>query len=140
MKRHESTIAGESARRARTACELDDFGHEYDQDHSLGFVGLSKGPDLSFSMEQGDSFVTIRIETGRTASASLLVSVSPRSILLFTAPTQRRIENGRNPTANDILRLISIPVEIDPEQAEASLEGTQLVLVLPVSTATPRSA
>ena len=36
--------------------------------------------------------------------------------------------------------LDSIPVEIDPEQAEASLQGEALVLVLPVSAAANRSA
>jgi hypothetical protein len=42
--------------------------------------------------------------------------------------------------ASDILQFISIPIEIDPEQGKVSLEDAQLVLALPVSTTTPRSA
>jgi septum formation topological specificity factor MinE len=71
---------------------------------------------------------------------SLLASVSPRSILLDTPSRQGEVENDRDLVANDILQFISIPIEIDPEQSEVSLEDAQLVLVLPVSTTTPRSA
>src|SRR5260370_1574133 len=139
MQRQENTIHGEIARRAYGPCEVDDFGRESDQNHCFRPVGCSKGPVLALSIEQDDFFVTIRMETVGTAGTSLLVSVSPRSIVVFTAPTEQEIENDRDLAANDILRFISIPVEIDPEQAEASLEGSQLVLVLPVSIATPRS-
>jgi hypothetical protein len=70
----------------------------------------------------------------------LLVSVSPRSVLLFTTPSEQEIKEDRDFAADDVLRFISIPVEIDPEQAEASLKGEELVLVLPVSAAANRSA
>jgi len=130
MQRHENTIHGEIARRAYAPCEPDRF-------RPLG--GL-KGPDAAISSEQEDCFVTIRIPTGGDAATPLLVSISSRSVLLLTAPSEREIEDDRDLTAGDVLRFISIPVEIDPEQAEASLQGEELVLVLPVSAAANRSA
>jgi hypothetical protein len=140
MQRYEKTIHGEVARRAYAPYELDDFSHENDQNHRFRPpVGL-KGPDAAFSSEQDDCFVTIRIPTGCVAATPLLVSVSPRSVLLLTVPSEREIEDNGDPAAGDVLRFISIPVEIDPEQAEASLQGEALVLVLPVSAAANRSA
>jgi hypothetical protein len=94
-----------------------------------------KGPEAAFSIEHDDCLVTIRIPTDSIAALPLLVSVSPRSVLLFTTPSEQEIEDDRDLTGNDVLRFISIPTEIDPEQAEASLQGETLVLVLPVSAA-----
>jgi hypothetical protein len=108
------------------------LSHENDENHRFRPLGGLKGPDAAFSIEQDDFFVTIRIPTDGVAAPPLLVSVSPRSVLLFTTPSEREIE--------DVLRFISIPVEIDPEQAEVSLQGEELVLVLPVSAAANRSA
>jgi hypothetical protein len=99
-----------------------------------------KGPDGWFSIEHDDFFVTIRIPTDSVAATPLLVSVSPRSVLLFSTPSEQEIEDDLDLAADDVLRFISIPVEIDPEQAEASLQGEALVLVLPVSAAANRSA
>jgi len=140
MQRHENTIHGEIARRAYAPCEPDDFSRENDQNHWFRPLGGLKGPDAAISSEQDDCFVTIRIPTGGDAATPLLVSISSRSVLLLTAPSEREIEDNRDLAAGDVLRFISIPVEIDPEQAEASLQGEALVLVLPVSAAANRSA
>jgi hypothetical protein len=132
MQRYERTVREEAARRAYAPYELH-FRHENDQNHRFRPpVGL-KGPDAAFSSEQDDCFVTIRIPTGCVAATPVLVSVSPRSVLILTAPSEREIEDDRDPAADDVFRFISIPVEIDPERAEASLQGEELVLVLPVS-------
>jgi hypothetical protein len=140
MERHENTIHGEIARRAYGPYELDDFSRENGQNHRFRPLGGLKGPDAAFSIEHDEFFVTIRIPTDSVAATPLLVSVSPRSVLLFTTPSEQEIEDDRDLVADDVLRFISIPVEIDPEQAEATLQGEALVLVLPVSAAANRSA
>jgi hypothetical protein len=140
MQRYEKATHGEVARRAYDRYELDDFTQENDQNHRFRPLEGLKGTDAAFSSEQDDCFVTIRIPTGCVAATPLLVSVSPRSVLLLSAPSEREIEDDRDLAAGDVLRFISIPVEIDPEQAEASLQGEELVLVLPVSAAANRSA
>ena len=111
-----------------------------DQNHRFRPLGGLKGADAPFSIEQDDLFVTIRIPTDSVAATPLLVSVSPRSVLLVTAPSEQEIEDDRDLALHDVLRFISIPLEIVPEQAEASLQGEELVLVLPVSAAANRSA
>lgn len=140
MQRYENTIHGEIARRAHAPYELGDFSHENDHDHRFRPLGGLKGADAPFSIEQDEFCVTIRIPTGGVAATPLLVSVSPRSVLLFTAPSEQEIGDDRDLAVDDVLRFISIPVEIDPEQAEASLQGEALVLVLPVPAAANRPA
>ena len=139
MQRYERTVRGEAARRAYAPYELH-FRHENDQNHRFRPLGGLKGPDAAFSIEHDDLFVTIRIPTDSVAATPLLISVSPRSVLLFTTPSEQEIEDDRDLAADDVIRFISIPVEIDPEQAEASLQGEALVLMLPVSAAANRSA
>jgi hypothetical protein len=140
MQQHEKPIYGEVARRAYAAYEFDGFSHENDKNHRVRPLKDLNGPDAAFSSEHDDCFVTIRIPTGCVTGTPLLVSVSPRSVLLFTTPSEQEIKDDRDLAVDDVLRFISIPVEIDPEQAEASLQGEELVLVLPVSAAVNRSA
>src|SRR5579864_3798648 len=140
MRRHECTATGEIARRACAPCEHGDLGRASDHIYCFRRLGRSTGPTLAFSIEHDDFFVTVRIDTDGIEGTSLLASVSPRSVLLFISPSEQEIKDDRDLAADDILRFISIPVEIDPERAETSLRDSQLVLVLPVSSATPRSA
>src|SRR5260370_11419132 len=140
MQRYEKTIHGEVARRAYAPYKLDDFGHENDQNHRFRPLGGLKGPDAAFSSEQDDCFVTIRIPTGCVAATPLLVSISPRSVLLLTAPSEREIEDDRDLAAGGFLPFISISLEVDPEQTEASLQGEEALLVFPVSAAAYPSA
>jgi len=74
------------------------------------------------------------------AGAFLFLSISARSILLFAVPNKPEIhDDDDDVAATDLLRVITIPTEIDPEHAEVSLLGEQLVLVLPVATRIHRS-
>ncbi len=140
MQRHQNTIHGEIARRADAPYELDGFSHEKEQNRLFRPLGGLKGPDAAFSVEHDDFFVTIRIPTDGVAATPLLVSISARGVLLFATPSEQEIKDDRALAADDVLGFISIPVEIDPGQAEASLQGEQLVLVLPVSATAKRSA
>jgi hypothetical protein len=95
--------------------------------------------DFSYTIEEDDFFVTVTIRTQSIAGALLFVSISTCSILLFSAPSKSENQDDDDLTANDLLRIITIPTEIDPERAEVSLLDEQLVFVLPVATRTHQS-
>lgn len=124
MQPHRNTIDGAIAGPTWASCELKSFSHGNDQNHE--FRGVTAA-NPSFLIEHDDFFVTVRIQTESHAGTLLLISVSPRSVLLF-APNEQEIESD-----TDLLCLFSLPAEIDPEQTEVSLLGEELVLVLPVS-------
>lgn len=95
--------------------------------------------DLSYTIQEDDLLVTVTIRTQSIAEALLFVSISAYSILLFSAPSKSENHDHDDLTGNDLLRIITIPTEIDPDRAEVSLLDEQLVFVLPLATCTHQS-
>ena len=124
MQPHRNITDGASAGPTWASNELKSFRHGNVQNHERPRVTAANPP---FSIEHDDFFVTVRIQTESHAGTVLLISVSPRSVLLF-APNEQETESD-----TDLLCLFSLPAEIDPEKAEVSLLGGELVLILPVS-------
>ena len=102
-------------------------------------LGIRADGDFPYSIQEDHRFVTVRIQMESIAGAFLFLSISARSVLLFAVPNKPEIHDDDDVAATDLLRVFTIPTEIDPEHAEVSLLGEQLVLVLPVATRIHRS-
>ena len=91
---------------------------------------------FTYWIQEDDLFVTVKIRTESITGMFLFLSISARSVLLFAAPNKPEIHDDDDLAADDLLSVITISAEIDPDHAEVSLLGEQLVLVLPVVTST----
>jgi hypothetical protein len=109
--------------------EHDHFTSLIEQDHKV-----KAGANLSYSIDRDDFLVTVTIQADSIAGALLFVSISTSSILLCAVPNERESHHGNDPAANDLLHIIPIPTDIDPEHARVSLLHQELKLVLPVAT------
>jgi hypothetical protein len=133
IQRRENAIC-EATARPYTTREHDRFSTRAEQHHCYLVDGNSP-----FWVQGDDFFVTVKIQTESIAGAFLFLSISARSVLLFAAPNKPESHDDDDVGANDLLRVVTIPTEIDPEHAKVSLLGEQLVLVLPVATPTHQS-
>jgi hypothetical protein len=79
-------------------------------------------PNDDFQLERGNNALSLRIPFDPARTNELVVSISPHSVLL-TGPDD---ESG-----DDILRFVTLPVEIDPNGVIASVKGQELLLILP---------
>ena len=91
---------------------------------------------FTYWIQEDDLFVTVKIRTESITGMFLFLSISARSVLLFAAPNKPEIHDDDDLAADDLVSVITISAEIDPDHAEVSLLGEQLVLVLPVVTST----
>jgi len=78
--------------------------------------------------------VTIKIPAESISERLLVLSISARSVPLFAARSKPDILDDADLAADNVLSLVTIPTEVDPEHANMSLLGGHLVLVLPVAT------
>jgi hypothetical protein len=118
----------EAVARPYTTADHEPSNTGAEQHHWYGADG-----DSLYSIQEDDFFVTVRIQTEIIAGAFLFLSISARSVLLFAAPSKSETHGDDDVAASDLLRVITIPTEIDPEQAEVSFLREQLVLMLPVA-------
>jgi hypothetical protein len=62
----------------------------------------------------------------------ILASISPWSILLLTVPTASIVDGCLEPDLRDLVRYISLPREVIPEEVMTSLDEHGLSLRLPI--------
>jgi HSP20 family molecular chaperone IbpA len=129
MEDHKKAVQGDIARRAYALYEIDDFKDGLDLDHWFRAERELTVPDVPLSVEE--DAVTVRIAMEQFSGSPLVISVSHRSLLILPV---KEDENG-NPVEGadrDILRFVSLPVDIDPAQVTCELDAGHVTLRLPL--------
>jgi hypothetical protein len=118
MEDHRKAVHEDIARRAYALCEADDFKDGLDLDHWFRAERELSVPDLPLSVEK--DAVTVRITMEQFSGSPLVISVSHRSLLILRI-TEDESGNAVEGAHRDILRFVSLPVEIDPAQVTCEL-------------------
>jgi len=129
MEDHKKPVQEDIARRAYALYEADDFKDGLDLDHWFRAARELTVPDVPLSVEQ--DALTVRIAMEQFSGSPLVISVSHRGLLILRVTED---ENG-NPVEGadrDILRFVSLPVEIDPAQVTCELDAGDVTLRLPL--------
>jgi hypothetical protein len=129
MEGHKKAVQEEIARRAYTLYEIDDFKDGLDLDHWFRAEQELTMQDVPLSVES--DVVTVRVAMEQFSGSPLVISVSDRSLLILRV-TDLAIDNGVERVDRDILRFISLPVEIDPAHVTCELDARDLILRLPL--------
>jgi HSP20 family molecular chaperone IbpA len=125
MEDHKKAVQEDIARRAYALYEKDGL----DLDHWFRAERELTVPDVPLSVEE--AAVTVRIAMEQFSGSPLVISVSHRSLLILPV---KEDENG-NPVEGadrDILRFVSLPVDIDPAQVTCELDAGHVTLRLPL--------
>ncbi len=84
----------------------------------------------AFELTQTDQVLNLRVPADELLSPELIFSISPTSVLLFilqhTPPSEKK-------SARRLVRIVSLPVEIDPEHVTATMADGEVVLTLPLA-------
>ena len=86
-------------------------------------------PDVPLSVEQ--DALTVRIAMEQFSGSPLAISVSHRSLLIFRV-SEEESDNPVEGAGRDILRFVSLPVEIDPAQLTCEIDAGDVTLRLPL--------
>jgi HSP20 family molecular chaperone IbpA len=121
-------------RRAYELYELDGFKDGNDQEHWLRAEKELTGQDVTCSIE--NDIVTFRLPMEGFSASTVLISISARSVLILSLEDESRPVG----TDSDFLRVVSLPVAVDPTRVTCELDGGDLVLKLPAGTDAPVSA
>ena len=88
--------------------------------------------DVPLSVEE--SVVTVRVAMDQFSGSPMLISISARSLLIVSVPDEAN--NTVEPDDRDILRFVSLPVEIDPARVACEVDGGEVALKLPLAVST----
>jgi hypothetical protein len=75
--------------------------------------------------------VTVRIAVDHFSGCPIVISISARSMLILSVVDDT--SGHSDGTEHDILRFISLPLEVDPVRATCALDSGHLTLKLPLS-------
>jgi HSP20 family molecular chaperone IbpA len=126
---HKGAVQEGIARRAYALYEADDCKDGLDMDHWFRAERELTVPDVPLSVEE--DAVMVRIAMEQFAGSLLVISVSHRSLLILRV-TEDESDNSVERSDRDILRFVSLPVEIDPAQVTCELEGGDVTLRVPL--------
>ena len=132
VEENDGSIRKAIERRAYELYDRDGFKEGRDQEHWFRAEKELTMKDALCSFE--DDEVTVRIATGGFSGATVLVSISARSALILS------LEDELGRPDSDFLRVVSLPVNVDPTRVTCALDGNDLVLKLPAGTDVPMSA
>ena len=128
MEDHKKAAQEEIERRAYALYEADDFKDGLDVDHWFRAERELSVPDVPLSVEK--DAVTVRITMEQFSGSPLVISVSHRSLLIFRVSEDESDDHVEG-ADRDILRFVSLPVEIDPAQVTCELDAGDVALRLP---------
>ena len=137
MEDHKKAAQEEIARRAYALYEADDFKDGLDLDHWFRAERELTVPDVPLSVEQ--DALTVRIAMEQFSGSPLVISVSHRSLLILRV-TEDESNNPVEGVDRDLLRFVSLPVEIDPAQVTCELDAGDVTLRLPLVNPSPELA
>ena len=129
MEDHKKVVREDIARRAYALYEADDFKDGLDLDHWFRAERELTVPDVPLSVEE--DAVMVRIAMEQFSGSPLVISVSHRSLLILRV-TEDESDNPVEGADRDILRFVSLPVEIDPAQVTCELDAGDVILRLPL--------
>jgi hypothetical protein len=129
LEEHEDAMRNAIERRAYGLYELDGFTAGHDQEHWFQAERQLTNQDIQFSIV--NDFLTARLSIGSCSAATLLISVSAHSILIFGL----RGDAGEHCDGVDreCLRILSLPVEVDAAGVTVEFCDTDLALRLPLA-------
>jgi hypothetical protein len=129
LEEHDNAVWKAIERRAYTLYERDGFKDGYDQEHWLRAERELMIQDVPLAIE--NDVVAVRLAIEDFPASALIMSISARSVLIF-----RLIDDAGadcDDTNLEVLRLISLPFEIDAARVTCELDDKDLALSLPLA-------
>jgi len=129
MDDHKMAVQENIAQRAYALYEIEGFKDGFDLDHWFRAERELTMADVPLSVEQ--DALTVRIAMDQFSGSPLVISVSHQSLLILRV-TEDESGNPVERAGRDILRFVSLPVEIDPAQVTCELVAGDVTLRLPL--------
>jgi len=131
LGQHDNAARNAIERRAYTFYESDDFKDGCDQEHWLRAERDLTIQDVPFSIE--NDAVTVRIAIEDFPTSTLIISISGRSVLIFSLTNDASNGcEGDEVINRECMRIIWLPAEIDAAQVTSELNDNDLALRLPL--------
>jgi hypothetical protein len=130
---HDNAVRKAIERRAYTLYELDGFNDGRDKEHWLQAERELAIQEVPPSLE--NRAVTVRLAIESLPASSLIISVSARSVLIFGLKDDASADCEG--FSRDLLRVLSLPVEVDAARVTCELDDGDLALRLPLATGDP---
>lgn len=126
LEEHDDAVRKTIERRTYALCERDGFTDGHDQGHWFRAERELTIRDVRFSIE--NDAVTVRLAIEDFPASTLVISISAGSLLIFSFKDDA--SNGCE--GIDLLRVISLPVEVDSTRVTCELGDRDLALRLPL--------
>jgi hypothetical protein len=132
LRQHDNAARSAIERRAYTFYEVDGFKNGHDQEHWFRAEQELTTQDIPFAI--GEVAVSLHIALEDFPASTLMISISARSVLIFSLTNDASGDCEGNEQVNrECLRIIALPVEIDAAQVTSELNDNDLALTLPLA-------
>jgi hypothetical protein len=129
VEEHDNSVRKAIERRAFTLYELDGLKDGRDQEHWFRAEQELTKQDVPFSIE--NDAVTVRLALENFPASTLVISISARSVLVFSLDDDANGDRGG--MNRELLRIISLPVEVDAAGVTCEQDDSDLVIRLPLA-------
>jgi hypothetical protein len=129
VEEHDNSVRKAIERRAFTLYELDGLKDGHDQEHWFRAERELTIQDVPFSIE--NDAVTVRLALEDFPASTLVISISARSVLIFSLDDDANGDRGG--MNRELLRLISLPIEVDAAGVTCEQDDSSLAVRLPLT-------